>query len=751
MVRGAPAIVLCGVVLCACAAPVFAFGEYASRIVTPVEPFALAYVPSAQYLIVCQMSDGQAGRYRITAPGQTPQLEPMFTPVTAGDAVGIAWVEQQQTLYWLVETTTATGFAYNLLRTNLDGWSLTGSIALAAPADAVLGEMTYVPSHDAFWVADIANDRYLSFDRTTGARRSGEFYAPTRHRDARISYGLGIEYVPVGPGYFDLLVGTVTDQRAVRVIRVDLLGNEVGASYTLDFADQKTRPGWPAGLAYCRGLAGDFTVIADAQRRALLLFGTPAPEVFGLTAVTVAVQETEIGGGATAESIRGTFSWRNNGTYSSIVLEARDAASGDFATIATAQGGATTLAHELGREGRFQFRLTPVAATVRAPAALVDVRTAAGAILGITSLAGGVPAVQPFALALIDDGQTQTLLAANTMALSGTSVRRFRRTAAGALEPLASIAAPFAAGYVIVAMAWDSTRSELVWLGLSPARDFEAARTTPEGAVIAAGLPLIRNPFLQDQIGDMAYDARHDLFWVSAINRNAVCSFRRATDGASFVASSEALPLPSALPGEAGTWGLPCGLCVVPGAYAGMSILYAAMGQVPDNASFPQLGAGYVKRLVPLHVPQSGGPVVAGMPIDLEMATGSAGLRGMALSTRPALTAFFAAQDVAHLYEIRMHGEGPRFARGDTNSDGAINIADAPFLLAYLFSSGPAPACLDAADINDNGALNLSDAVALLRYVFGIPSQTPLAVPYYLCNTDPIADTLSCAVYAPCQ
>ena len=67
--------------------------------------------------------------------------------------------------------------------------------------------------------------------------------------------------------------------------------------------------------------------------------------------------------------------------------------------------------------------------------------------------------------------------------------------------------------------------------------------------------------------------------------------------------------------------------------------------------------AGYVKRLVPLVVPQSGPPAVAGMPIDLELATGSAALRGMAIGTRPALTAFFAAQDVAHCYEIRLQGD----------------------------------------------------------------------------------------------
>ncbi|MEM7261508.1 MAG: FG-GAP-like repeat-containing protein, partial [Planctomycetota bacterium] len=53
-------------------------------------------------------------------------------------------------------------------------------------------------------------------------------------------------------------------------------------------------------------------------------------------------------------------------------------------------------------------------------------------------------------------------------------------------------------------------------------------------------------------------------------------------------------------------------------------------------------------------------------------------------------------------------GGGPTdtFSRGDLNEDGFHDIADANFLQAYLFTGGPAPACLDAADVNDDGAVD---------------------------------------------
>ena len=45
---------------------------------------------------------------------------------------------------------------------------------------------------------------------------------------------------------------------------------------------------------------------------------------------------------------------------------------------------------------------------------------------------------------------------------------------------------------------------------------------------------------------------------------------------------------------------------------------------------------------------------------------------------------------------------GTRFVRGDSNGDGAIDIADAIAVLSYLFAGGRALDCDDAADVNDD-------------------------------------------------
>jgi hypothetical protein len=93
-----------------------------------------------------------------------------------------------------------------------------------------------------------------------------------------------------------------------------------------------------------------------------------------------------------------------------------------------------------------------------------------------------------------------------------------------------------------------------------------------------------------------------------------------------------------------------------------------------------------------------------------------------------------------------------RFRRGDANADAAWDIADAVFVLRYLFQAGPAPTCLDSADIDDGGRLDISDAVALLRYLFsgGWPPSAPFLDGCGACGFDPSVDALDCASYAPC-
>lgn len=97
-------------------------------------------------------------------------------------------------------------------------------------------------------------------------------------------------------------------------------------------------------------------------------------------------------------------------------------------------------------------------------------------------------------------------------------------------------------------------------------------------------------------------------------------------------------------------------------------------------------------------------------------------------------------------------GVSPDFLRGDCNTDGGQDIADAVKILAFLFPVG-APAalpCRDACDANDDGSLNVADAVRLLTALFGMPS-VPLPAPYTACGPDlSNGDPLDCLVYSSC-
>ena len=88
------------------------------------------------------------------------------------------------------------------------------------------------------------------------------------------------------------------------------------------------------------------------------------------------------------------------------------------------------------------------------------------------------------------------------------------------------------------------------------------------------------------------------------------------------------------------------------------------------------------------------------------------------------------------------------FRRGDANADGDRNIADAVYVLGYLFGDQEAPSCPDAADANDDGALNIADAVSILGHLFG--GQGPLPDPFDACGTDLTPDPLEECVFPPC-
>ena len=90
------------------------------------------------------------------------------------------------------------------------------------------------------------------------------------------------------------------------------------------------------------------------------------------------------------------------------------------------------------------------------------------------------------------------------------------------------------------------------------------------------------------------------------------------------------------------------------------------------------------------------------------------------------------------------------FARGDANADDALNIADAIYVLSYLFGGGPASSCLDTADGNDDGDVNIADAITILGHLFS--GGGPLPEPFGACGADITPDDgLTCDSYPPCE
>jgi hypothetical protein len=66
---------------------------------------------------------------------------------------------------------------------------------------------------------------------------------------------------------------------------------------------------------------------------------------------------------------------------------------------------------------------------------------------------------------------------------------------------------------------------------------------------------------------------------------------------------------------------------------------------------------------------------------------------------------------VAKLSELEYTG-------GDANTDAAVDISDAVYLISYIFSGGPAPNPLLSGDANCDSTVDISDVVYLISYIF---------------------------------
>jgi hypothetical protein len=63
-------------------------------------------------------------------------------------------------------------------------------------------------------------------------------------------------------------------------------------------------------------------------------------------------------------------------------------------------------------------------------------------------------------------------------------------------------------------------------------------------------------------------------------------------------------------------------------------------------------------------------------------------------------------------------GDACDFLCGDASGDGSVDISDAVYLIAYIFSGGPAPNPLLAGDANCDGSVDIADVVYLISYIF---------------------------------
>ncbi len=89
------------------------------------------------------------------------------------------------------------------------------------------------------------------------------------------------------------------------------------------------------------------------------------------------------------------------------------------------------------------------------------------------------------------------------------------------------------------------------------------------------------------------------------------------------------------------------------------------------------------------------------------------------------------------------------FRRGDADSSGRVNVADAVGILRHVFL-GDSLACEDAADVDDIGTVNFGDAVLLLHYLF-LGLDPPAAPGPARCGEDATPDDLRPCADAACR
>jgi len=81
----------------------------------------------------------------------------------------------------------------------------------------------------------------------------------------------------------------------------------------------------------------------------------------------------------------------------------------------------------------------------------------------------------------------------------------------------------------------------------------------------------------------------------------------------------------------------------------------------------------------------------------------------------------FLSDTNGYLLPFRSH-DGESFiwwsVPGDVTGDSVVNIADAIYLIHYLYIKGPGPCVCEAADCTNDGLINMADVAYLINYLF---------------------------------
>jgi len=67
---------------------------------------------------------------------------------------------------------------------------------------------------------------------------------------------------------------------------------------------------------------------------------------------------------------------------------------------------------------------------------------------------------------------------------------------------------------------------------------------------------------------------------------------------------------------------------------------------------------------------------------------------------------------------LRKTGGESAYICGDSNGDKSVNVADAVWIINYVFAGGDPPDPLKAGDANCDGTCNIADAVWIINYIF---------------------------------